>query len=128
MPFLHIFRKSSISLVFIFFVIPATAQQSKNLHHKVQQYTDIIFDSLVEVRRDLHRFPEVSGEEEKTSAKVADYLKNLGLEVYTILEDTAWWVSCRGINRGNRSRGGQIWMQCLQKNLMLWILLQKLRV
>jgi metal-dependent amidase/aminoacylase/carboxypeptidase family protein len=83
MFFLHIFRKSSISFVFIIFVIPATAQQSKNLHQKVQQYTDIIFDSLVEVRRDLHRFPEVSGMEEKTSEKVADYLKDLGLEVHT---------------------------------------------
>lgn len=83
MSFLPKFLKSYISFFFILFVIPATAQKSTNLHQKVQQYTDIIFDSLVEVRRDLHRFPEVSGEEEKTSEKVAEYLKDLGLEVHT---------------------------------------------
>lgn len=36
---------------------------------------------VVEIRRDLHRHPEVSGKEERTSALVAKYLQDLGLEV-----------------------------------------------
>lgn len=64
-------------------MLTAAAQQATNLHQKVQQHTDAIFDSLVEVRRDLHRFPEISGGEKRTSAKVAAYLKTLGLEVKT---------------------------------------------
>ncbi len=38
---------------------------------------------LIEVRRDLHRYPEPSGEEERTAALVADHLRGLGLEVQT---------------------------------------------
>jgi metal-dependent amidase/aminoacylase/carboxypeptidase family protein len=38
---------------------------------------------LIEVRRDLHRHPEPSGEEERTAALVADHLRGLGLEVRT---------------------------------------------
>lgn len=36
---------------------------------------------VVEIRRDLHRHPEVSGKEERTSALVAKYLQDMGLEV-----------------------------------------------
>jgi len=38
---------------------------------------------LIEVRRDLHRHPEVSGEEERTAGVVARRLEALGLEVRT---------------------------------------------
>lgn len=39
--------------------------------------------SIVEVRRHLHRNPELSNREEKTAALVADHLRKLGLEVKT---------------------------------------------
>ena len=38
---------------------------------------------LIQVRRDLHRHPEPSGEEERTAGVVAEYLRGLGLEVQT---------------------------------------------
>lgn len=38
---------------------------------------------LIAFRRDLHRYPDVSGEEERTAAAVAEQLRQLGLEVRT---------------------------------------------
>ncbi|WP_168191295.1 MULTISPECIES: M20 metallopeptidase family protein [Antarcticibacterium] len=70
-------------LILIISALQTSAQQAEDLHQRVQQHSEAIFNDLVEVRRDLHRYPEVSGKEEKTSAKVADYLKDLGLEVHT---------------------------------------------
>ena len=40
-------------------------------------------DRVINTRRDLHRIPEVAYTEEKTSAYVADYLKQEGLAVST---------------------------------------------
>jgi len=37
--------------------------------------------ALIELRRDLHRHPEVSGREERTARVVADHLRRLGLTV-----------------------------------------------
>ncbi|MBZ9629704.1 M20 family metallopeptidase [Salegentibacter sp. LM13S] len=59
----------------------STAQSS--IHQSIQSKTDEIFDSLVEIRRDFHKYPEVSEKEEKTSQKIEDYLLSLGLEVKT---------------------------------------------
>jgi len=42
-----------------------------------------MFPKLVEVRRDIHMHPELSNEEERTAALVAEKLKSLGLEVKT---------------------------------------------
>ncbi|MEE9363559.1 MAG: M20 family metallopeptidase [Cellulophaga sp.] len=53
------------------------------IHQSVQLHTDKIFDSLVKIRRDFHRYPEVSEQEQRTSKKVAAYLMSLGLEVKT---------------------------------------------
>jgi amidohydrolase len=36
---------------------------------------------VIKIRRDLHRHPEVSGKEERTSALVADFLSDLGIKV-----------------------------------------------
>jgi len=38
---------------------------------------------LIDVRRDIHRHPELSGQEERTAALVADRLRALGMEVET---------------------------------------------
>ena len=42
-----------------------------------------INDELIAIRRDLHQYPEVSGEEVRTSGKIAEYLTDLGLDVRT---------------------------------------------
>lgn len=54
-----------------------------NVHDAVKAHATKIFDELVAVRRDLHRHPELSGEEQRTSRVVADYLRAAGLEVKT---------------------------------------------
>jgi amidohydrolase len=42
-----------------------------------------LLDQMREIRRDLHQHPELGTQEVRTSRIVADYLKNLGLEVRT---------------------------------------------
>jgi amidohydrolase len=51
----------------------------ENLHQLVNEQKD----RIIKMRRDLHRMPETAYTEKKTSAYVADYLNNLGLEVQT---------------------------------------------
>lgn len=41
------------------------------------------YDEMVELRRDFHQYPELSFEEIHTPQKIADYHRNLGLEVRT---------------------------------------------
>ncbi|WP_227939517.1 M20 metallopeptidase family protein [Alkalihalobacillus deserti] len=42
-----------------------------------------IFEDLVHIRRDLHMYPELSFEEQRTPAIIANYLRECGLEVKT---------------------------------------------
>ncbi|GAA6138062.1 M20 family metallopeptidase [Arenicella sp. 4NH20-0111] len=49
----------------------------------IEKHSSEIFYELVEFRRDLFSYPEASGQEERTSSQVAQYLTNLGLEVKT---------------------------------------------
>ena len=42
---------------------------------------DAMYDEMVKVRRHLHMHPEISFNEEKTAAFIADYLRGLGIEV-----------------------------------------------
>jgi len=48
-----------------------------------EDYSKSIYPELVELRRDLFAHPEASGEEKRTSAIVAKYLTDLGLDVKT---------------------------------------------
>ncbi|WSR13001.1 M20/M25/M40 family metallo-hydrolase [Streptomyces sp. NBC_00853] len=46
---------------------------------------------LIEPRREIHRHPELAGDELRTSALVADRLRAAGLAVSTGVGATAWW-------------------------------------
>lgn len=48
-----------------------------------EQYSKKLYTELLRVRRDLYNNPEPSGHEKRTSAVVAKYLTDLGLEVKT---------------------------------------------
>ncbi len=48
---------------------------------KINDLVNRYENEIIEIRRDLHRHPEVSGKEERTSAVVAEYLSKLGIEV-----------------------------------------------
>ena len=50
---------------------------------KIYQQLEAIYPEMVEIRRDLHRHPELSFQEKRTPAFIAEYLKELGMEVKT---------------------------------------------
>jgi metal-dependent amidase/aminoacylase/carboxypeptidase family protein len=62
---------------------PPTAASVPSLSPAVDTALQRAKSRLIEFRRDLHRHPEVSGQEERTARKVADRLRALGLEVRT---------------------------------------------
>ncbi len=80
-------KSLSNTLTLYFFVLTSIAafgqKTTGSIHTEIQQRTDKIFDSLVKMRRDFHRYPEVAGDEQRTSTKIAEYLTALGLEVKT---------------------------------------------
>ena len=58
-------------------------QHNRMLMEKIAKTLDEKRGELIELYRDLHRNPEVSGREERTAKVVAERLRNLGLEVET---------------------------------------------
>ncbi|MBW3023184.1 amidohydrolase [Candidatus Woesearchaeota archaeon] len=61
-------------------------------------------DWLVNIRRDLHMYPELSGKEFRTTEKIAEILLNLGLNVTKgIIGEGDKKVGVVGLLKGNRS-------------------------
>ena len=60
---------------------------------------------LIEIRRDLHRHPEVGFKEMRTAGIVAGYLENLGIEVHQGLAATGVIGTLRGTLPGSRVVG-----------------------
>ena len=75
-------------LFFIFLSATASAQMSAKLQSKVDQMAKEMEPKVIEWRRHFHQNPELSNREFKTSAKVAEHLKALGLEVKTEVAHT----------------------------------------
>ncbi|SEC71310.1 amidohydrolase [Maribacter dokdonensis] len=77
--------RAVLTVNFIFLTLSIFGQTAEidRPHLKIQERTNQIFDSLVNLRRDLHMYPEVSGDERRTSNKIIEYLTALGLEVKT---------------------------------------------
>lgn len=78
-------KLKSILLLLLLTTGILSAQSDKNTsnYQQIEKQTDAIYNDLVKVRRDLHVNPELSKQEKRTSKIVADYLRNLGLEVKT---------------------------------------------
>jgi amidohydrolase len=68
---------------------------------------------LTEIRHDLHAHPELSFQESRTSALVAQYLKNLGIETQTGLAQTGVVGVIPGKGKGARAIGLRADMDCL---------------
>ena len=81
---------------------PDSIENESLIHKSIQQRTDVIFDSLVKIRRDFHIYPEVSEQEKRTSKKVAAYLVALGLEVKTNVGGYGVVGILRGSKKGKR--------------------------
>lgn len=78
------------------------ATTPSSIHQLIQSRTDEIFDSLVAIRRDFHRYPEVSEKEERTSKKIQQYLESLGLEVKTNIGGYGLVGILKGAKEGKR--------------------------
>ncbi|MEM8877744.1 MAG: M20 aminoacylase family protein, partial [Pseudomonadota bacterium] len=62
-------------------------------------------DELIEIRRDLHKHPEIAFQEERTSRVVAEKLNAWGLEVHTGIAKTGVVGVLRGEGGSNRAIG-----------------------
>lgn len=70
------------------------------MNDKIKEQSEKLFDWLVEIRRDLHAHPEVGLQEVRTSAKIAQHLRELGLEVKTGIGTTGVVGLLRGASPG----------------------------
>lgn len=57
------------------------AQVNPKLQGKLMEQATAIESKMIEWRRNIHQFPELSNREFKTSEKIAAHLKSLGIEV-----------------------------------------------
>ena len=69
--------------VLLLAALAAAPLPAADLQAGIDARIEALRDELIEIRRDLHRHPEVSGEEERTAGVVAARLEALGLEVET---------------------------------------------
>ena len=77
-------KKNVVLYILMFSIlIGCKSSNENNIHQRIEQDTNEIFDSLVKIRRDFHQHPELAGNEKKTSKIIEEYLLNLGLEVKT---------------------------------------------
>ena len=59
------------------------SQYNKMLMERIEKTLEAKRSALIELYHDLHRHPEVSGQEERTAGIIANQLRDLGLEVKT---------------------------------------------
>jgi amidohydrolase len=76
-------KKLFPTLLSVLIAASALAQMSSKLQTKIDQQAKEIEAKVIEWRRHLHQYPELSNREVKTAALVADHLKKLGVEVQT---------------------------------------------
>lgn len=74
---------SGLAAGFLVAVAMSGPARAGSIETRVDQVLEERGEALVELRRDLHRHPELAGEEERTARIVADRLRALGLEVRT---------------------------------------------
>src|SRR6186713_2997373 len=72
-----------VTLLSILIFGNSSAQMNSKLQAKVDKQAREIEGKVIEWRRHLHQYPELSNREIKTAAMVAEHLKSLGIEVQT---------------------------------------------
>ena len=65
------------------------------------------YDDMVEIRRHLHMNPEISFKEEKTAAYIADFYKQLGVDVRTGVGGNGVVAKVKGGKAGKTSAAGR---------------------
>ena len=90
----------ALTLTTLVYTSQLNANQQR--HDFIDSYSASIFHELVELRRNFHDHPELSGEERITSAIVAEYLIGLGLEVKTKVGGYGVVGRLKGAEKGRR--------------------------
>ena len=67
---------------------------------EIKKISSTIISEIISIRRDIHQHPELGFHEYRTSAIVSDFLKSLGLKVYTNIAKTGVVGLLEGKNPG----------------------------
>jgi amidohydrolase len=93
-------RRTTLSLAFLLAVVPPLSAQQRpgDLAGEIERLAAQVNPKVVAWRRDLHQNPELGNREFRTSAKVAEHLRSLGMDVRTGIAHTG----VVGLLRGGR--------------------------
>ncbi|CAM1357847.1 M20 metallopeptidase family protein [Tenacibaculum xiamenense] len=94
-------RYLKVALIVVL-LVQCKVEKKRELIQRSTDRIDEIYDDLIAVRRDLHRYPEVSGEEIRTAKIVAHYLRSLGLEVISNIAGNSVVGILKGKEKGKR--------------------------
>jgi len=75
--------KILLTISFLAVVFCSIAQVSPKLQTKLDKQAGEMEQKVIEWRRHIHQYPELSNQETKTAAYIAEHLKSLGLKVQT---------------------------------------------
>lgn len=92
----------AIGLLFGLLLFGQNDRNKQLIHDLIQKQTDEIYDSLVNIRRDLHEHPELSEHEQRTSKLIEKYLLSLGLDVKTNIGGYGVVGILKGENTGKK--------------------------
>ena len=92
----------SVALTVATLVCAPPLSANEQGHEFIDSYSAGIYQELVALRRNLYNHPELSGEEKITSAIVAKYLIDLGLEVKTNVGGYGVVGVLKGAKKGRR--------------------------
>lgn len=92
-------KKLSI-LIFVLVAISGVAQMNPKLQASLNQQASDMETQVIEWRRYFHQHPELSNQEFKTGAKIAEHLKGLGLEVHYPVAKTGVVAILKGAKPG----------------------------
>lgn len=79
------------------------AKTSAEQQQRIDELADAVEADVIEWRHDIHQHPELSNRETRTAAKIADHLRELGLEVRTDIAPTGVVGVLRGDLPGERT-------------------------
>lgn len=89
-----------IFLFSLFLAAPDLAAAREDQDHLIDKIVRNITPVLIEIRRDIHAHPELSQQERRTAAIVAEYFQKLGFEVRTGIGGTGVLGILRGAKEG----------------------------
>ena len=82
-------KKTKLLIIFTALIFNSLVfSNTERLESKLDRNLDTLMKKIVEWRHDLHKYPELSNREFKTSEKVTKHLQDLGLEVKTGIAHT----------------------------------------